>query len=112
NPGPEVTEAGNYDVILGSDTLAAVGLNYPRSESDLASFSRVELEEVVNSVSGNSIRIYDGNSAQLGRSIEKASKGTELWKICLILALVFLLAESLLLRFWKTQKTRVQTQQT
>lgn len=112
NPGPDVTEAGNYDVILGTDTLAAVGLNYPRSESNLASYSREELEESVKSISGKPIRIYDGDSSQLSRSVEKASKGTELWKICLILALLFLLAESLLLRFWKTQKTRVQTQQT
>ena len=110
NPGPDVTEAGNYDVILGNDTLAAVGLNYPRSESNLASFTRDELEEAVKLIPGNPIRIFDGASASLSRNIEKASKGTELWKICLILALVFLLAESLLLRFWKTQKTRVQTQ--
>ncbi len=111
NPGSDVTEAGNYDVILGNDTLAAVGLNYPRSESNLASYTMAELEETVKAIPGNPIRIYDGDSAQLSRSIEKASKGTELWKICLILALIFLLAETLLLRFWKTQKTRVQTPQ-
>lgn len=110
NPGPDVTEAGNYDVILGSDTLAAVGLNYPRSESDLASYTDDELEEAIKLIPGTPIRIFDGATASLSRNIEKASKGTELWKICLILALVFLLAETLLLRFWKTQKTRVQTQ--
>ena len=106
NPGPDVSEAGNYEVILGSDTLAAVGLNYPRSESNLASFTMAELEESVKGIPGNPIRIYSGDSAQLSRSIEKTSKGTELWKICLILALVFLLLESLLLRFWNTQTKR------
>jgi len=107
NPGPDITEAGNYDIILGDDTLAAVGLNYPRSESNLASFTRDEIQDIVKNIPGNPIRIYDGNSAQLSRNIEKSSKGTELWKICLILVLVFLLAESILLRFWKTQKARV-----
>lgn len=100
NPGPEVNEAGNYNVILGSDTIAAVGLNYPRSESNLESFSQNELEAAVANAP-NKIKIYDGSTSQLTHIVEKASKGTELWKICLILVLLFLLAESILLRFWK-----------
>lgn len=106
NPGPDLTEAGNYDILLGTDTVASVGLNYPRSESDLSSYSKSELEDVVKNLSGKAISIYDGNDARLSRTIEKSSKGTELWKICLILALVFLLFESVLLRFWKTQPMR------
>ena len=108
NPGPDVIEAGNYDIILGGDTLAAVGINYPRSESDLESYAADDIREIVKGIPGNAIRLYDGDSAQLSRSIEKTSKGTELWKICLILVLVFLLAETLLLRYWKTQKYRIK----
>lgn len=100
NPGPDITAAGNYNILLGSDTIGAVGLNYPRSESDLASYTRSELEEAVAG-SPWPVRIYDGNSEQLTRLVEKADKGTELWKLCLILVLIFLLAETALLRFWK-----------
>lgn len=100
NPGSDVNEAGNYNIILGEDTVAAVGLNYPRSESDLESYSQNELEAAVANAP-NKIKIYDGNSSQLSHIVEKASKGTELWKICLILVLLFLLGETLLLRFWK-----------
>lgn len=100
HPGPEINTAGNYYVMLGEDTIAAVGLNYPRSESNLDSYSLDALEAAVANTP-NKIQIFDGNSNQLSHIVEKASNGTELWKICLILVLLFLLAETLLLRFWK-----------
>ncbi len=102
-PGPEVRTAGNYLLLLGNDTLAAAGLNYTREESDLASFTSGEIEDVTGRNPQAGFRIFDGNSAQLVREISQQSKGKELWRICLILVLVFLLLESLLLRFWKKQ---------
>lgn len=102
-PGPEVRTAGNYLLLLGNDTLAAAGLNYTREESDLASFTSDEIEDVTGRNPQAGFRIFDGNSAQLVREISQQSKGKELWRICLILVLVFLLLESLLLRFWKKQ---------
>jgi len=98
-PGPSFDKSGNYFLTLGDDTLSAVGINYPRSESNLASYSRSELEEIV---SGHpNIKVFDGNDEKLERKLAKQATGTELWKFCLILVLVFLLVESLLLRFWK-----------
>lgn len=99
-PGPDVYAAGNYLLLLGNDTIAAAGLNYKREESDLESYTAEELKAAV---AGKSISIFDGNSSQLGREIVQQTKGTELWKICLILVLFFLLLESVLLRFWKKQ---------
>jgi len=98
-PGPSFDKSGNYFLTLGDDTLSAVGINYPRSESNLASYSRSELEEIV---SGHpNIKVFDGNDEKLERKLAKQATGTELWKFCLILVLVFLFVESLLLRFWK-----------
>lgn len=99
NTGPGIREAGHYTLTLGKDTLTAVGLNYKRVESNLISYSKTELEEAVAGL--GSVKIFDGNSESLSRAVEKARTGTELWKICLILVLIFLLTESLLLRFWK-----------
>ena len=99
NPGPSFNRSGNYFLKLGEDTLSAVGINYPRSESNLESYTRSELEEVIGT--RPNIRVYDGNDEKLERKLSKQATGTELWKICLILVLVFLLIESLLLRFWK-----------
>lgn len=99
SPGPSFNRSGNYYLTLGDDTLSAVGINYPRSESNLESYTRSELEEIT---SGRpNINVFDGNDEKLERKLSKQATGTELWKFCLILVLIFLLVESLLLRFWK-----------
>jgi hypothetical protein len=100
-PGPEVSEAGNYVLELGNDTVAALGLNYNRLESDLESYEREELASELEESGLSQFRLYDGASERLSREVEQRRTGTELWKICLILALVFLLIESLLLRIGK-----------
>jgi hypothetical protein len=41
------------------------------------------------------------NKASFEAEIEERSQGVVLWRWCLILALLFLLFEVLILRFWK-----------
>jgi len=99
--GPELTDAGNYNLLLGDSTLATIGFNFERTESELASYSTEELEASIKSVGTGNVKLYSGESENLAREVQRDVSGTELWKICLILALVFLLIESLLLRFGK-----------
>ncbi len=101
SPGPDVRKAGLYALKRNDDLLSAVGINYPREESDLASRSRSELQDALNEAGITAVKIFDGNDASLAREIALASSGRPLWKICLILALAFLLAEQLLIRFRK-----------
>lgn len=99
--GPEIQEAGLFYIISESDTLGGIGINYKRDESDIASYSLAELEQIASAWPSGKMRVFDGNSVKLVNAIEQDIKGQELWKICLFLALAFLLIESLLLRFWK-----------
>lgn len=103
NPGPDVAEAGIYSLVYNGEEISATGINYLREESDLASYMRSELEAVIAETGAKRIRVFDGSNDSVGRQIEQINRGTPLWKICLILALVFLLAETLLLRRWKTR---------
>jgi hypothetical protein len=49
------------------------------------------------------VDIIEGTYAQDFSTVVSAqSQGTHLWKWCLILTLLFLLAETLLLRLWKS----------
>ncbi|MCA1752498.1 MAG: BatA domain-containing protein [Flavobacteriales bacterium] len=104
NPGPDVGEAGIYSLIYNGEEVSATGINYFREESDLASYMRSELEAVIAETGGVRIKVFDGGDESMGRQIEQINRGTPLWKICLILALAFLLAETLLLRRWKTSR--------
>ena len=44
----------------------------------------------------------DDSIPDLTRKLKQMTEGISLWKYCIMLVLGFLLAETLLLRFWKT----------
>ncbi|MFT6186577.1 MAG: hypothetical protein ACJAUB_001323 [Cryomorphaceae bacterium] len=99
--GPELSQAGTYKLLLGDSAIASIGFNFERMESDLASYSVEELKAAVTATGASNITLFSGESENLAREVQQKVSGTELWKICLILALAFLLLESLLLRFGK-----------
>lgn len=97
--GQQVDEAGYYDLFLQPENpLGTYAFNYDRRESDLDYYSPDELAGYVGPLA-NLINIAD--NAVLTATIEERSQGIPLWRWCLILALVFLGAEVLLLRFWE-----------
>lgn len=100
-PGPEIVQSGNYEIQIGDKIVSALGMNYNRAESDLSAYSFEDLKSSIAESSAKNIHVFDGSTPQLKSEIDKQSRGQELWKICLILALAFLLIETLLLRFWK-----------
>ncbi len=95
----QVKQAGFYEWFLNEEeSLGVIAFNFDREESDLTYFSRSELADM----GGAQMNIIDVNeSAVLTAKIEERSQGIVLWRLCLILALVFLAVEILLLRFWK-----------
>lgn len=97
--GNQVLEAGFYDLFLTQDTiLAEYAFNFDRKESAL---DYIPADELDNRVSANINVLNVMEEAVLTARIEERSQGIVLWRWCLILALVFLAAEVLLLRFWK-----------
>lgn len=97
--GNQVLEAGFYDLFLTQDTiLAEYAFNFDRKESAL---DYIPADELDDRVSAN-INVLDVmEEAVLTARIEERSQGIVLWRWCLILALLFLAAEVLLLRFWR-----------
>ena len=88
--------AGFYDITLVDDKLTALAFNYSPEESNLEQLEKESLEDIF----GGSIDIFDIDSVEdFGGAIENKYIGTPLWKYAIILALFFLLAEVLLLRF-------------
>jgi len=89
---------GFYFVTHGSDTLDLLGFNLEKKESMLAQFTGEEVKTVMSG--GNQISIFKANSAEtFSNEIKERYLGTPLWKYAVILALLFLLAEVLLIRF-------------
>jgi len=93
--------AGHYAVLSGGDTLSVVALNAEPAESAMELLRAEALNEQVSGIPGMSV-FAAGSQQAFSNEIKERYLGVPLWKYCLALALLFLAAEVLLLRFWKT----------
>lgn len=96
----DLNEPGIYYLMSGSDTLSRVALNYPRSETRM---NYMMYEELVDYFEGRSnVNVIDASSPErLKATMDELKNGTPLWKYALILALMFLLAETAIHRWLK-----------
>ena len=99
--GTQIQKAGNYKLMQGDSILSWVSFNYPRSESSLTFEKTESLKTKLEEAGWNTAAVIDGNVKEIKPEIIQASEGKSLWKIFVILALFFLLAEILLIRFLK-----------
>jgi hypothetical protein len=97
----QVKKPGFYNLIKADSTLAVMAFNDNRAESDMHYASDNELNGLFGKQKVNII-----NSKKDAQSLQVAatSNSIELWKLCIILALVFLAIEILLIRFFNPTK--------
>lgn len=95
----QVPAAGFYDLLLQDDAATdAFAFNYSRAESELEYYTASELKSRL----GERVNLIEAdNEAAFADQIQTGSQGTPLWKYGIWAALIFLLIEVLLLRFWK-----------
>lgn len=93
-------EAGHYQASIGNDTLTSLAFNQTKLESVMESLTKKELTEFF----GNTADVYElntGSASAMAEVLKENYQGVNLWKYALLLALLFVLIEVLLLRFWK-----------
>ena len=95
---PENISPGFYDMMAEQRKLSTIAFNYNSKESKLNQYTLSELDTIFADKSN--IGIFQASSeSEFSNTLRKQYKGTPLWKYALILALLFLLAEVLLIRF-------------
>jgi hypothetical protein len=96
-------EEDNYLVLNNeNDTLDIISMNYSRLNSDMQSFSEEEIKEALQANPYNEfIRFWKQQSKSLTQLISEEQSGIRLWKWMLVFALMFFVAETLILRFMK-----------
>ncbi len=94
-----IREAGFYDLFTSKEEpFYKYAFNFDRRESELDCFNASALEEAAS----GKVAVIDGDvGSGLTNVISQKSLGRQLWRWCLVLALVFLAIETILLRFWK-----------
>lgn len=95
----QIKKAGVYKFgIENSSAKDLLALNFDRRESTLDFYSASDLREKYKQPN---VKVVDGAKAEVAEVVKELERGTPLWKICLILTLIFLGLEIALLRFWK-----------
>lgn len=100
-PDNIVMRAGSFELSGNDSVLSIISLNYNRNESLMRFYSATELTQKTNASLYKSFKIIDSLTPDLTKTIEQENKGISLWKYCVMLALLFLLAEIMLLRLLK-----------
>ncbi|CAN5400718.1 BatA and WFA domain-containing protein [soil metagenome] len=93
-------EPGFYYAKADADTLGLVAFNLDKRESLLEQWTGAEVKSMLGG--GKNISMFDSaTGSSFSNEIKERYLGTALWKYALMLALLFLLAEVLLIRFLK-----------
>jgi hypothetical protein len=94
-------DAGNYSLMHDKKLLQGLAFNYKRQESDLLCYNKTELEDLVKKSGWPRVHLVEAGSVNFKASLADISGGTRLWKLFVLLTLLFLLAETALIKFMK-----------
>jgi hypothetical protein len=98
----QIKEAGNFSLSANEEKIGGLSFNFDRSESELDYLSADDLLAEVERHGLANFGILNPQQKEVKQALEELNLGRRLWKLCIIFALVFLLAEIALLRFYKT----------
>jgi hypothetical protein len=96
----QLQETGLYELKKQDSIVSVMAFNDNRSESDLSYYSSAELNKIIPD-KGNVIEATKGSVKDI---VSQADFGVQLWKLCIILALIFLAAEIVLTRYYHPGK--------
>lgn len=102
-PG-QLSQTGIYELKKQDSTAAVLAFNDNRNESDLRYLSPGQLANLFPQKG----TVTDGEKFNVNNINTAENSGLQLWKLCIILALIFLAVETLLIRFYKTGSGIVQ----
>lgn len=104
--GGAVDLPGIYDVRAGQDVIRRIPFNLDEAESDLSALPHDEARDRLAAAVGAPVEIVpvDGRPARdVVASVVQQRTGVELWKLFLLLALLFLVAETVVARRWRPE---------
>ena len=99
--GDQVTGDGHYLIENDGVAVASMAFNFDRKESDLRYFTADEIESNLEENQLNNATLVRAVDRNFSEVLSEIQNGKQLWKLCILLALFFILAEVLLIRFWK-----------
>ncbi|MGB4776208.1 MAG: BatA domain-containing protein [Daejeonella sp.] len=99
----QLKQSGNYQLLKADSVLSVISFNDDGTESDL---SYADDQELKSAFKSQKIDLINVKQTSMKNEIQSGNLGIELWKLCLILALICLAAEIILIRFYKVFKVQ------
>lgn len=99
----QIRQVGNYELLKNDSLLAILSFNDAGPESDL---SYAGDREIKGKFPGRKVDLLTPAPGSMQGAVASINQGTPLWKLCIILSLLFLAAEVLLIRFYKKSHTK------
>jgi len=97
----QAKQPGFYELKKTDSLLMVTAFNDGRTESDMHYAAGNELKGLLGN---NMAKVFNSKKDALSLNMEVKNNSTELWKLCLILTVVFLTAEIILIRFFNQTK--------
>jgi hypothetical protein len=91
--------SGYYQLTYKDSVVREIALNYPKSESEIATYSSQQLKTILSKHKNITI-LPSLVNAPIEDILPNTIKQTPLWKYCILIALFFMLAEIILLRIF------------
>ena len=98
--GDQLQDAGIYDLKKQDSLISDIAFNNSRLESDLSYMDPAQLKLVFPQAAA----VLKPGTASIKGDVADLNFGLQLWKLCIILALFFIAAEILLIRYYHTGK--------
>lgn len=97
---------GHFLVQNEDSVIAAAAYNYDRAESNLSFYSIDELNTQIETLQMKNAGIVENTDQNFAEIFDDIQHGKLLWKWFIIMAILMVLAEAAIIRFWKnTRKT-------
>ncbi|MFH2096670.1 MAG: BatA domain-containing protein [Bacteroidota bacterium] len=100
-PGNEISRAGNYIISCEGKMICGLAFNHNRDESDISFYKKDEIEQQLTDNGFSGFSFIDVADRHLSKTVEQLDRGNPMWKLFVLLALLFVLIEILLIRFLK-----------
>lgn len=101
NIGNVPVKAGFYDLVQNDSVWRILAFNYNRDESQMIFYTKNQLSEMLKTSGLRNYQVLDASENSFSKVVDALQKENELWKLFITFALLMLLAEALMLRFWK-----------
>ncbi len=97
----QINLPGFFEVQRNNTLLLPLAFNYSRKESNLKCRDIEQLKKIINDKAFKNIQLIEDTSEDITSQIQQGAEGKKLWKIFIILTLLFIGIEIALLRFLK-----------